>query len=161
MEVWVDAKGYPGYEVSSEGRIRNKKTGRILHQYEGTAGYLQLSLRVDNAQTNVRSHRLIADSFFDGDHEGKDVNHIDGNKKNNFIGNLEFCTRQENIRHAFDVGLKEGSRKVQIRVIETGEVYESIRDCNRVTGFDHSAISKCLSGKQDNYKGYHFEKIKD
>lgn len=158
MKVWIEARGFPNYEASNEGDIRNKKTGRILHQYEGTAGYMRLSLRKDGQQVQVRVHRLVADSFCDGDHEGMDVNHIDGNKQNNHIANLEFCSRKENIQHAFNTGLKKPSRQMRIRVVETGEIYDSIRDCKRATGFDHSAISKCLSGKQDNYKGYHFEK---
>lgn len=158
MLKWISAKSFPQYEVSSNGDVRNKKTGRILKQQTGSHGYRTLTLRNDNKQISVRAHRLIADSFYDGDHEGLDVNHIDGNKLNNSISNLEFCTRKENIRHAFDNGLKHNTRKIRIRVIETGEIFDSIRECQLATGFDRSAICKCLAGKQNNYKGYHFEK---
>ena len=51
-------------------------------------------------------HRVVADTFFDGDHSKMDVNHIDGNKLNNHISNLEWCSRKDNIDHAFINGLK-------------------------------------------------------
>ena len=104
-----------------------------------------------------RVHRLVADTFYDGDHDDLDVNHIDGNKRNNFIGNLEFCTRQENIRHAFDNGLKKPSRMKSIKVIETGEIFNSIRECGRALGCNQSDICKCLNGKATHCQGYHFE----
>lgn len=161
MKYWISAKGFPDYEVSNEGDVRNKKTGRILKPQLGSHGYEAMSLRKDKQAYTVRVHRVVADSFYDGNHEELDVNHADGNKRNNHISNLEFCTRKENIRHAFDTGLKHGPRRNRIRVVETGEVYDSIRNCQKATGFDHSAISKCLTGKQNSYRGkYHFEKIK-
>ena len=160
MRVWIPVKDFPGYQVSNDGLIRNSKTGRILKTQIDIHGYRVLTLRRDKQQISVAVHRIVASSFYDGNHTGLDVNHIDGNKLNNHIRNLEYCTRQENIRHAFRTGLKVPSRRMKIRVIETGEVYESIRDCQRKTGFDQSSISKCLSGKQDSYRGkYHFEKI--
>ena len=159
MIRWIPVKGYPLYEVSNEGDIRNKNTGRILKQQIGIHGYSTLTLRKDKRPFTARVHRIVADSFYDGVHDEFDVNHIDGNKLNNHISNLEFCTRKENIRHAFDTGLKHGSRRTKIRVIETGDEFDSITECQSITGFDKSAICKCLSGKQDNYKGYHFERI--
>ena len=159
MKVWVSLKEFPQYEASNEGDIRNKKTGRILKQKLGVHDRYQVSL-FDNGRSHTKQvHRLIADSFFDGNHEGLDVDHVDGDHKNNHISNLEFCTRKENTRRAFELGLRVGPRRKRIILVETGEVFDSIRDCQRMTGFDHSAISKCLSGKQDNYKGYHFEEI--
>ena len=159
MVRWIPVKGFSKYEVSNEGNIRNKKTGRILKQQIGTHGYNVLTLRKNKVPVTARVHRIVADSFYDGDHDELDVNHIDGNKLNNHISNLEFCTRKENIRHAFDTGLKHGSRRTKIRIVETGDEFNSITECQSITGFDKSAICKCLSGKQDNYKGYHFERI--
>lgn len=102
-EIWKSVKGHDGYEVSTLGEVRNKKTGRILRQsLNRKDGYLRVGL--DGKHCYV--HRLVADAFYDGDHECMDVNHIDGNKYNNELPNLEWNTRKENIDHAFAYGLK-------------------------------------------------------
>ena len=107
MEIWVDVRNHDNYEVSSDGRVRNKKTGRILTPVlNKKEGYGRV--RLDGDRQYV--HRLVADSFFDGEHSRMDVNHIDGDKNNNSVSNLEWCTRRENIQHAFDNGLKFPSR---------------------------------------------------
>ena len=157
IEVWLPVKDFDNYEVSSKGRVRNSKTGRILKTQINDRGYEHLSLRKDKKQVEQRVHRLVAETFYYGDHDDLDVNHIDGNKRNNFIGNLEFCTRQENIRHAFDNGLKKPSRMKSIKVIETGEIFDSIRECGRALGCNQSDICKCLNGKATHCQGYHFE----
>lgn len=102
-EHWIEVKGYSDYEVSNFGRVRNKKTGKILSQsLNRKGGYNRVSLNGEHKYV----HRVVADSFYEGDHSKMDVNHIDGNKNNNDLRNLEWCTRKENIRHAFDTGLK-------------------------------------------------------
>ena len=159
MEKWKLIKDCPNYEASDEGRIKNSKTGRILRTTQNSRGYEQVSLRVNKKYVTKRVHRLVADSFYEGDHSELDVNHIDGNKLNNRLSNLEFCTRSENIRHAFDTGLKRPSRMIKVRVIETGEVYESIRESARAIGADQSMICQCLVGKMRSCNGYHFEKV--
>ncbi len=157
MEIWLPIEGFDNYEVSSNGRIRNVKTGRILKPIINSHGYCQVFLRRDNKQHQRAVHRLVADAFYDGVHSGLDVNHDDGNKTNNFVGNLEWCTRSENILHAFRTGLKEPSHRKRIRIIETGEVYNSIRECARAIRGDSSAIRRCLQGKENSCRGYHFE----
>ena len=159
MKVWVPAKDLPTYEVSNEGDVRNVKTGRIIKQHINGRGYPSLALRKDKQQITKVTHRLIADSFFDGDHEGLDVNHRDGNKTNNYISNLEWCTRKENIQHAFAIGLKKPSRQIRVRVVETGEIFESIRECGRALGVNQSDICRCLNGKSYTCGGYHYEYV--
>ena len=159
MELWLKIEEFPDYEISSNGRIRNIKTGRLLKTQRNTRGYMQVCLRNNKTQHNKRVHRLVADTFYDGHHKDLDVNHIDGNKLNNHISNLEFCTRSENINHAFQTGLKQPSRQIKIRVVETGETYDSIRECGRSLGCNQSDICKCLNGRQRTCNGYHFEKI--
>lgn len=161
MEKWVPIKGLSNYEVSDKGRVKNSKTGRIMKSNKNSRGYEVICLRHNNTQVTKRVHRLVADNFYDGDHEGFDVNHIDGNKTNNNLSNLEFCTRSENLNHAFKTGLKIPSRQIKVRVIETGEVYDSIRECGRTIGCDQSMICQCLSGKMRACNGYHFEKVID
>ena len=159
MEVWIPTKDIDGYEISSDGRVRNSKTGRILKTNANSRGYRQVCLRDNKTQVTRSIHRLVADAFYDGEHEGLDVNHIDGNKSNNHISNLEFCSRKENIKHAFQTGLKHPSRMIQVRVVETGSVYESIRECARATGCNQSMICQYLAGKLRSVNGYHFERL--
>lgn len=159
MEYWIPMKEIPDYEVSNEGRVRNAKTKRILKTNHNQKGYEQICLRKNKEPVTRSVHRVVADSFFAGDHDGYDVNHIDGNKTNNHISNLEFCTRKENVIHAFKTGLKRPSRQVKIRVIETGIVYESIHECGRSIGCNPTIIGQCLSGRQKSCNGYHFEKL--
>lgn len=161
MELWMDIKENPNYEVSSEGRIRNKKNGLILKPRPGSNKYLRVSI-YDRTVQKVRDkaiHRLVADAFFDGDHDGLDVNHLDGDKTNNFIGNLEWCTRSDNLKHAYRTNLRPSphNRCRAVRIIETGEVFNSVRDCARYLGCMHSNISLCLHNKQQSCYGYHFE----
>lgn len=159
MEFWLTIKDFPDYEASNLGRIRNAKTGRIMRTNVNSSGYETVCLRKNKTQYTKRVHRLIADTFFDGNHDCLDINHIDGDKLNNHISNLEVCTRSENIRHAFEHGLKTPSRQIKVRVIETGKIYNSIRDCGRDLRCNQSDICKCLKGVHDHVQGYHFEKI--
>lgn len=96
------------YEASSEGHIRNRRTNRVLIEFEGKDGYLRTQF--DGKTRTV--HRVIAEAFLPSD-EGKEfVNHKDGNKRNNNISNLEWCTREENIQHAYRTGLIRPKRGV-------------------------------------------------
>ena len=111
IELWLSVVDNSNYEISSKGRVRNAKTGKILNQEITYRGYARINL----SGKHYYIHRLVADAFYDGYNGKLDVNHIDGNKLNNFIGNLERCTRSENIRHAFNTGLKKPSRLKIVR----------------------------------------------
>lgn len=90
------------YEISDDGEIRNKHTGRIIKQFVGKDGYLRTQI----AGKTRLVHRLVALTFVPSG-VGKDfVNHKDGNKQNNRADNLEWCTCSENIQHAYDNSLK-------------------------------------------------------
>ena len=104
---WRNIKGYDGcYKVSSDGRIKSTKrtVDRILKP-SVSSGYLYVNLCKGGSYKPHRIHRIVADEFL-GDHCGKmEVNHKDGNKFNNCVSNLEWCTHKENIKHAVDHGL--------------------------------------------------------
>lgn len=110
-ELWLPIADNPKYEVSSKGNVRNVRTGRILNREITYRGYARVNL----SGKHYYIHRLVADAFYDGENGNFDVNHIDGDKLNNFIGNLERCTRKENIRHAVRSGLFKSSNVKIVR----------------------------------------------
>lgn len=158
LEYWRIIPSFPVYSASNYGRIRNNGTGRIMHVFTNPRGYLTLTLRKDNTQVTKSVHRLVAEAFLGGPHPGLDVNHIDGDKTNNCIENLEWCTREDNVRHAVHTGLRPGPRRRAVRIVETGEVFESIRECAKYLGVDGSCISWALR-HSGTYHGYHLEYV--
>ena len=115
-EIWKPIKEYNGiYHISNLGRIKSFYTNRMSGQKPGyikktrimLAGYLSVSLRLEDSSKTHFVHRLIAQTFIDNPENKPQVNHIDGNKLNNSIHNLEWCTAQENVKHYLRLGLKK------------------------------------------------------
>lgn len=106
MEQWKEI--FDGYLVSSFGNVDSFKRGKRhrLSQQIKNNGYLQVGLRVDGKQKYFCVHRLVATAFVSNPDGKPQVNHIDGNKQNNRAENLEWCTQEENQRHALATGLK-------------------------------------------------------
>ena len=104
QEVWKE--NYNGkYLVSNYGDIINRKTGyRLNHKPSKTHGYHMVSTRISPTGTPY-VHRIVYEAFVGIIPEGLVINHLDGNKSNNFLGNLEVCTPSENIQHAVRMGL--------------------------------------------------------
>lgn len=125
-EIWKPVKGYENvYEVSNFGNVRsvdryieqkNNKCekynhiykGRLIKQYENNAGYMQVQLCYKYKSIPKRVHRLVAEAFIPNPNNFKCVNHIDGNKHNNNIENLEWCSYSYNIKHARKMELNKG-----------------------------------------------------
>lgn len=119
-EIWKDIKGYEGlYQVSNFGRIRSLdrwrnsgtggyfQTGKILKTKEDVNGYLRVSLLKNGKYQKMNVHRLIAIAFIPNENNFPIINHKDGNKLNNNISNLEWCTYSYNSKHAYDNELRE------------------------------------------------------
>lgn len=155
MEIWKPLRNFPSYDGSSEGRIRNIRTQRILKTTVDPNGYLKACLQKNGEQYTVKVSRVIAETFL-GEHPGMDVRFRDGDRLNVCIDNLEWCTRSELIEDAYNRGTKKPYQSIPIRVVETGNTYESILDCAKDIKCDKSQISKCLVGKLSHVKGYHF-----
>lgn len=106
METWVDITGYMGgYQVSSYGRVRSFKYRelRILKQRLNSKGRWYVNLCKDGVCKSKVVHRLVAEMFICK--TALTVNHIDGNKQNNHVENLEWLTIEENIKHGVENGL--------------------------------------------------------
>lgn len=98
-EIWKDIDGFEGlYQVSIWGNVRGRNG--ILAPYVTEKGYLKVGLFKDGKNHKKRIHRLVAEAFIPNPHNLPQVNHKDGNPKNNSVTNLEWCTNQENTDHA-------------------------------------------------------------
>lgn len=125
-EVWKDIEGYEGlYQVSNYGRVKSvaKKVTydngkevnykeKILKPYNCDGGYQVVALFKNRNRTQVLVHRLVAQNFLHNPENKKEVNHIDFNPANNTLSNLEWTTRQENMRHSQRAGRLK--RKTQL-----------------------------------------------
>lgn len=171
-EVFVDVVENPNYQVSNHGQLLNKKTGKIVQGSFTNKGYIRARLNWDNGNSRTYAiHRLIAHAFYALDKvDDLDVNHINGDKSNNNLSNLEWCTRSENMKHAYSTGLAVMSNEAKIhhrdarrnycqpvRCIETGDVYIDAKVASRYLGVNYNDIRKVTRGEREQAKGYHFE----
>ena len=158
MEIWKPLRSFPNYNGSTEGKIMNVKTQRIMKTFINSKGYVQVCLRKNNKQYTVRVAQVIAETFL-GEHPGLDVSYKDSDHTNVSVDNLEWRTRSEVARKAFALGTRKPSRQIPVRVLETGEEYDSIRACARDLGCNQTDICRYLSGKRLDVNGYHFEQM--
>jgi hypothetical protein len=158
MEIWKPLRNFPSYNGSSEGRIMNVRTQRILKTYLDSKGREQVCLRKNNRPYTISVHKLIAETFL-GEHPGMDVRHRDLDPTNNRVDNLYYSTRKETINDSFERGDRLPNHRTPIRVIETGEIYESVSACSRATGCARSDIFKQMAGTASHVKGLHFERV--
>jgi hypothetical protein len=136
-EVWIEAKGAPDYLVSNFGNIIYKSTGEPPRLYD-IKGRIHVYFGRNTVYSRqVSLNRVIANSFFDANIDGMEVNHIDGDKTNNAIWNLEVVTHEENMEHAYRMGLMP--RPYKILNVETGETYRSLLELSRALGLCSSA----------------------
>jgi hypothetical protein len=95
IEIWKLIDNYDNYEISTLGNVKNNKTNKLLKNYIHCSGYITISLSKDNIKTSFKIHRLVAIAFLPNLENKLTVNHIDNNKQNNCIINLEWSTMSE------------------------------------------------------------------
>jgi hypothetical protein len=160
-EVWKPVVGFEGlYEVSNLGRVKSLKrtttSGRELVQ-SLNRGYKYVVLSKNGKQYNAKVHRLVAESYIPNPEGKKEVNHIDGNKANNAVENLEWATASENSRHAMQSGLNPcwinnpiTSKSVDM-LSASGtllKTFPSLKEAERQTGIQRANIQGCCAHRQ-------------
>ena len=153
MEVWKWIEGYENeYKISDKGNIKSYKKGEKLlkPKLDGKGNYLMICLSKDGDLKYFLIHRLVAKTFIPNPYEKEQVNHIDGNKKNNCVENLEWCTSSENILHALDNDLNKRRRKVLQLDLVSGSIlgeFKSLIEASEKTKINTSTIQDNASGR--------------
>lgn len=157
MEVWNDIEGYEGlYQVSSWGRVKNSRTGRVL-KFGYSRGYLHVVLYKNCKYKKYSVHRLVAKTFIPNPQNKPQVNHKDEDKENNHVENLEWCTAKENNNHGTRTLRMSKTKSTPIVCIETGIEYYGVCECARQMGLNRGNISSVLIGKRKTCGGYTFK----
>lgn len=167
-EIWkkVNEEDFKDYWVSNLGRVKNRK-GQILIPYLRKDGYLTVRLcnNGKKLKKDKRIHRLVMESFNDTDNRSLDVNHIDGDKTNNKLDNLEWCTRTENLKHAVRIGLNK--QAIRIKAIKGNKevfayslrsLYSEMIKVEKIKGIEHTFTENVRRAIRTNgtYYGYTF-----
>lgn len=159
---WRDIQGYEGrYQISTDGQVRNNR-GRVLKPNSKSPRYHTVRLYSGgrDCYEDRLVHRLVAETFLDrGD--GCEVNHIDGDRYNNDVSNLEWVTHRDNMRHAAQHNLvsiekANAAHRKPVRC-SNGIIYSSVNDAAKSLGILDSCISACLHGRYKTAGGYTFE----
>jgi hypothetical protein len=175
-DQWTPIKGYEGlYEISRFGIVRSiervvpdgENRSKTIHGKEiaiipdkNKSGYCYVHLFKDGKEKNCLLHRLVAETFIPNPDNKPEVNHIDGNKYNNQVSNLEWVSSEENKQHAWENKLCNAEhRKTKIKCIQNGVVYNSVVECAKLLNVDRRSIFRQLKGEKEYVKGYSFERV--
>ena len=168
MEIWKDIEGYEGlYQISNFGRVRSlnyRGTGqtKVLSPGEGGRGYLLVNLCKNGKTKKYQVHRLVAEAFIPNWFDDPQVNHIDEDKTNNRVENLEWCSAKYNINYGthnkrvFEKTTNGKLSKPVLQFTKTGEFvreWPSISEAER-NGFNNGHIASCCRGERQTHKGY-------
>lgn len=173
MIEWRDVPGYEGlYQVSNTGLVLSLPTDRhrgvVLMPAPDKDGYKRVKLTKGCVKQTFSVHRLVALAFIPNPDLKQEVNHIDGNKANNSVSNLEWATREENERHSRKTGLNASSpcsfaRSVAAKnrskpvVCDDGRVFENARRAGEALGVNPNSVSRiyaCCKGKAKTAYGH-------
>lgn len=174
MEIWKNLANYENYEVSDKGNVRSKVNKRILKPSDNGLGYLRVHLYKHNKGKLCYVHRLVAEAFLDNPNNLPEVNHINEDKTDNRVENLEYCNRRYNVN--FGTRSKSASKSMKGVHINRNDlsktvyqidkdsdeiinVFPSTAEVERQLGYDAGCISKCCIGIQKTSYGYKWEYI--
>lgn len=164
-EIWKDVKGYEGlYQVSNLGRLKRLISNRclkpriLLQNSNVTSGYVRACMSKDGIPKKNTLHRMVAIAFIKNTNPSvkNQINHIDGNKRNNRADNLEWCSSKENVRHYIAIGLRSKNPPFAAKLQDTGtgEIYPSMRAACEAKGYNLCACYSFFGHKRGTvYRG--------
>ena len=167
-EIWKDIEGYEGlYQVSNLGRVKSlskyDRLGRLhVERIKSTVnngnGYLSVNLKHNGKQVMRTVHRLVADAFIQNKLSLPEVNHLNGDKTDNRVSNLEWCTHSENMQHSVDNGLHSDFGQRRVICVELNLMFDTVKDAEQWVGVKGSRISNVCRGKRGckTCGGYHW-----
>lgn len=170
QEQWRPVKGYEDkYEVSNLGRVRSYydngtnhlvQESHLIRQKITNANRCCVALCQEGHAKYCFTHRLVAQAFIENPEAKPEINHIDGNPRNNCVENLEWVTRSENHLHRIYTLKKNPLQQCRrVKCEETGIVYDSVRAAARDIGCDHKSIIRVAQGTQSHAYGYHWSYV--
>lgn len=163
MEIWkniiIGGIDYTGmYSVSSLGNVKNDVTGTVYRMHPNSSGYIVVSLKKNNRLKTYQVHRLVASAFIKNDLNYPEVNHLNSNKKDNAVTNLEWCSRSRNVKHYYETAKsKDVDRSTRFSLganptakkifnVKTGETYGCMREVANSFGMNYNSFRRRLSG---------------
>lgn len=148
---WKQIEGYEKYSVSDTGLVKNTKSGRFLTYAKDKDGYLYVSFPENGKVKKVRLHRLVATTFIPNPENKATVDHINGNKEDNRVSNLQWLSYKENLNKYWELHRKP------VICVEYGIVYESSYQAATELGLSQSHITEVCRKKRKHEKHLHFE----
>lgn len=158
MNEWKKLHRFEDYSGSIYGEIRNDTTGRIMKYQKNRNGYL-LTLRRDNMQFTVSPARILAETFIGVPDKPMDIGYRDNDNYNLNIENLYWRTRRETVRNAIDRGSRYGIRNTRVKILETGEEFDSLEECASVLHCDIWFIRHSICNVGVTANGYHIVEL--
>ncbi len=150
METFKDIIGLEGkYQISNYGNVKSIKRNIILKQHVHDNKYLRITIPNTPKPIRFKIHRLVATHFIPNPYNKPQVNHIDGNKLNNHVSNLEWVTDSENKEHAFKTGLQTYKNKKRVLNTITNEIYNSIATAAKKNNFSATKTKLIVHGKHN------------
>jgi hypothetical protein len=153
-ELWAEIDGYPNYIVSNYGEVVSLRTDQRLRARPNADGYLRVALSREGVSKDHYVHQLVAKAFFGSFRNGMHVSHVNGDKENNSTHNLRLRSGKVGTAQRDNEQEPWGQR---VRIIETGQVFRTARECARHIGGDYGSVYACLRGRRNRHLGYTFE----